>query len=508
MARPMVEDAQQGFSAGLNTVTAVSSLQPNQVVRCENARLTTFGAVLKRAGTQRITTTALSANPVQRGFFWAEDGGGQTILAVANGVLYDIPVTTLPMTASSVSGALSNSGSPSFAKFRDSGGNDVVYIADGGGLNKYDGTTLTTNIASTPNAENIIVHNERLWACCVAGSPGSIFYSGLNDGDTLGIAAGGGGQIIVRTFGDQETVGMASVGSSLLIFHRRGISRLTGYGTEDIEADPAALSPDIGLVSARSIVSFNNVVYFLTDRGLYRANESEVAPVDTPERPDPLIALLSEFTTDDFNNVFCEINETTRELSIYIPNAGMYVYNTILNAWAGPFTGGYTSTATSALFTAKDASGVPRLFKGSSIGWIDQCDPVGIYKDDTLSDGTGGSVVAMTVKLHRMYCGDRSMSKAWRWAYITAFSDGADQTTFRWRSTEGSGTYTLPVQETSKWGTGSWGAGTWGGASEVNYRIPLSFQGTYLDLTITDSSEGALPLFSAALLQGFALGRR
>ncbi len=133
------------------------------------------------------------------------------------------------------SGTLSTTVPPSFVEFRDAGNAEVVYIADGGLLNKWNGTTLT-EIANTLAVKQVVVFNQRLWGAGNSTYPNSIFYSSLNNGDDLGNATppAGGGQIIVRTFGDEQIIGLAPINTSLLIFHNRGISRLTGLGQDDI----------------------------------------------------------------------------------------------------------------------------------------------------------------------------------------------------------------------------------------------------------------------------------
>ena len=149
MARERLGDQQPGMAGGLNSVSDESALQPNQLRRAVNMRLTEFGAATKRGGTRHTSSAVLSANPVLNGFTWRKDSGSPEILAVSNGTLYTTAYGAFPWTWTAESGTLSTTVSPSFAKFRDGTGADVVYIGDGGLLNKWDGTTLTTDIAGT-----------------------------------------------------------------------------------------------------------------------------------------------------------------------------------------------------------------------------------------------------------------------------------------------------------------------------------------------------------------------
>lgn len=510
MARPILQDAQPRFDGGLNTVSDDAALAPTQMRRAVNARLTDFGAVTKRGGTQRVSTAAIDAGEdVQGGFNWRKDNGTSEILAVLDGTLYTTTYGAFPMTWTAEVGALASGVVVDFAKFRDNAGADVVYVADGGLLNKWDGSTLTVNIAGTVASKTITVHNERLWSCGSTTAPQTVFYSDLNNGDTLGNAGAGGGEIIVRTFGDQVIVGLASVNTSLLIFHRRGISRITGFGQDDIVTAPAGVTADVGTIAAGSIVEADNVAFFVSERGLYRCNEAEVAPVGTPEKPDPLLPIIRQMTTAELNDIRAVLNRATRELWVYLPNQGVYVYHTLLNSWSGPWDTGYLSPATTAVFEVLDTNGLPVIFRGDVDGWVSLCDAPNVFLDNVAADATGGTRYAMAVQMHRMYGGDDAEAKALRWGYLTAQLNGSDQCSVSWSTGLVSGAYQLPVDTSQSWGGvgTTWGTGTWGGLGSRNYRLPMGGTGYYIDMTITDSGN-ALPVFSRFQLQTFALGRR
>lgn len=509
MARPVLRDEQPRFDDGLNTVSDDAALSPTQMRRALNARLTDFGAVTKRGGTQRISAALATGKSVQGGYGWRKDSGTSEILAVVNGTLYTTAYGTFPLTWTAELGALDALAAPYFAQFRDGTGADVVYISDGGTLNKWDGATLTTNIAGTNPSKVIVVHNERLWSCGCGTSPDSIFYSALNDGDTLGNAGAGGGEIIVRTFGDEVIVGLASVGPSLLIFHRRGISRLTGYGQDDITVQPEGVTADVGTIARNSVVVFDNIAYFVSERGLYRSNQADVAPVGSPAKPDPLLPILRQMTAAQLDAIRCILNRTTRELWVYLPGYGCYVYHTLIGAWAGPWDTGWLDPETTALFEVATDSGLPVVLRGDVAGFVTLCDAQNVFTDNAATDGSGGTRYAMVVQLHRMYSGDDAEAKALRWGYLTAALFGSDQCAVSWSTGQTYGIAQLPSSTALAWGgTGTiWGQGTWGGESSSSYRIPMGGGGYYTDITITDSGN-ALPVFSRFQLEGFALGRR
>jgi hypothetical protein len=269
------------------------------------------------------------------------------------------------------------------------------------------------------------------------------------------------------------------------------------------------VSADVGTIAKNSIVANDNIAYFISERGLYRCNEAEVSPVATPQQPDPILPIIRQLTSSEFDKVNCLVNRATKELWITIPGFGCYQYNTLLQTWSGPWDTGYVSPDTSYLFEGINGSGLPIALRGDASGFVSVCDAPGLFMDNVASDGTGGTRYAMSIQMHRLYCGDDALAKALRWGYITAQLNGSDQTRIQWNTGESFGSYSLPATYSSTWGDPSttWGTGTWGGAGSVSYRIPMGGTGYYIDVTIIDSGESQ-PVFSRFQLEAFALGRR
>lgn len=509
MSRERLVDIQPDMAGGLNETSDDSSLQPNQLRRAINARLTDFGAITKRGGLKRVSASLDAGELVQNGFMWRKDAGSPEILAVVDGTLYTTNFGgSFPFTWIQRTGTLSTTVKPTFARFRD-GANDVVYIGDGGLLNKWNGTTLTTDIVGTVGAQMIAVHNERLWSCGCGVKPQSIFYSALNNGDTLANGAQGGGEIIVRTFGDENVIGLASINTSLLIFHRRGISRLTGYGQDDITVSPAGVTSDVGLIAPGSIVPVSNIAYFVSERGLYLCNEQEVAPVSNPQTPDPLLSIIRSLSANQFNQIRAVLNRGTRELWITMPGFGLYVYNTTLQSWSGPWDSGWVDPDTTCLFEVLNNEGLPVVLRGDTDGFVSLTDAPNVFLDNVEADGTGGTRYAMTAQFHRLYCGDEATAKALRWGYLTAQLRGSDQCRVEWTTGATFGSHTLPPSLDQTWGGPGtqYGVGTWGGAGSRSYRVPMGGGGYYIDVSVVDSGE-ALPVISRFQIETFALGRR
>lgn len=506
--RQSVRDLQGAFSGGLNTVSADDALASNQFRRGDNGRLTQFGAFTKRGGTQR-TSAAIAAFPVLNGTSWFQPAGTVVPMVVVNGGLYTTAYGAFPLTWTNRAGALSTTVTPSFAEFLQLAGTDSVYIADGGLLNRYTGTTLTVNIASTPSCNCITVHNQRLYGCGDASYPDSIFYSALNDGDSLGIGASSGGQIVVRTFGRQNVTAVGSLGTSLMIFHTKGVSRLTGYGQSDITVTPAGISGDLGTSAPFSLVRVDNVMYFVSDRGLCRATEADVQPVSTPEQPDPLSVILPLMSSANIATIKAVLNRATQEIWIMVPGYGVYVYHTILKAWAGPWPDGYESPEVGCLFEAVNSSGYPIILAGDASGFVRQCDMPNIVLDNVAAAGTGGTSYTMALQARRFFAQDPMIAKAWRYAYVLGSLGGSAATTVNYTTDSASGAIALPANSGASWnGSGTvWNAGTWNASGQYPYRVPISGNGYAVDITVTDS-ESAIPVINQIGVSGYLLGRR
>jgi len=507
MPRPVVRDEQGDFRGGLNLAADEDVVAPNELRRADDAVLDEYGAIKKRLGTQLLRNTGLNgSNPIQNGYAWLRDNGTQQLMAVSNGTLYTATYA-IPATWTTQTGALRTTGTPALTGFRDAS-SEVVYIADGDtatSLNKWNGTTLTLNIASTPaGITQLAVYNQRLFGC--TGVDQKIFWSTLNNGDSLGIAGSGGGEAVIRTFGDQNVTGLAAFGSSLLIFHQSGISRFTGLTQDDIAiaAGAQGVTSDVGAIAGRSIINTPQGVYFLSDRGFYVATETQVAPISL--KLDPMIRGLNLASTSGIIGVH---RRALKEVWWFLPGVGVYRYNYVLGAWTGPCQGGYLTPVTTALWEGVDAEGQPIVFAGDDDSFVKQCDMDGIYRDNALTNGTGGTTFAMAVRCRRQFHGDNLTFKAYKWAYLQVNLQASLGCSLTWFTSEASGSYTFPnpAAGAAAWGTGTWGTGTWGAGGSRPQRVPINGYGQYIDCLLTDGGEGQ-STWSRVQVEGFDYGRR
>lgn len=500
--RKPVTDIQEGFAGGLNVTADVSQLAPNEMRRAENGRLTTFGAFTKRLGTQRTHAAAIGGGSAIRGGFAWRQPGSVTQLAIANGTLHT-GTYAIPMVWTAQVGALDASAYPSFAPFRDAT-QEVCYIADGGLLNKWNGTAFTVNIASTPNIARIALQNQRLFG--ISGVDQTLYYSPLNNGDGLGTGVTDSGSAVIRTFGNQELKALLALGDSLVLFHREGISRFTGYTSEDISlaTGTRGISSDAGTIAPDSVVAVENTGYFLTDRGVYRVTEAGVAPVS-----QKIESVVSALDQTQFNRVKSAHHRAYREIWFYFPDVGCYVYNYRLDAWSGPMTGLFTDFVPYALWQSTDATGLPIVLVGMSDGFVRRVDSPGLFKDDYLSTGAGGTAFTSICQLRRMYFGAPEEEKAFRRAEIQVDLKGSVTYGFQYSNGTQSGSKTLTVTPGTVWGGSGtvWGTSTWGSGGTGSQEVQIGGRGNYLDTTLSDDGTAA-PVTSRVAVQAISYGRR
>lgn len=496
-----VRDVQAGFAGGLNITSDPALMRPDQARQMVNYRLDSTGKLTKRGGTQSVSLPSFIGTGVGKYLFYIGQGlnGGAVYAIYGNSTCSFASLTYTNPNSTSWTQYTGTTAYPPvglIAEFTAGAGNPCYYFAStnaGGLLHKAvpSGTTLAM-VAATARCDGVTVYNNRLWGWY----GNSLYYSAIDNGDTLGIAASSGGQIIVSTYGVRNIKECRQVGSSLLIWLDKGITRLTGFGQDDISVSPQGITRQIGLgncgATHRLVSVVGNVAYFVSPQGLYTATEDSVEPVDRPDHPDP----LRQYTAAQLAASQMSYNEKTSELQIFLSGVGVYNYHTILQAWSGPFTGQYVSSALSfaAWVPLTDASGnyVMTFCSAETSGAIYVTDTTTI-KDGIAAAGTGGSAYTATAQCHRMYGGDMSYSKAWRWIIVNAstLDSAAPPTAVAYAVNGGSSTMTFNAPITA----------------QFDYYLGPSGVGPYLDVTISDGGVSASTI-SAVTVEGFFLGQR
>lgn len=391
------------FRGGTNTSFSADVLGADELRLAQNARLT-YGNVEKRAGTQRIHTATIGAgNPVMGLYQWDAPGGKQ-VVAVSNGNFYHKLGGAADFTE--VVSALSTVKRSRFVPYR-TGAAIKLMFADGA-LRSWDGAALVTAIAGAPAAEALAIYKLRMFA--IAGTK-TLYASKV--GDPTVWAPGSGGLFAdVETFDSEPLVGLLVVGSSLLCFKHDNIARFTGVDTNNIRLDieSEGVSSEVGLVATDTLVRFEDVGFFLSNRGPYVVSESGVQEAG--------LKIQREFDFANhavWQNAVAVHHQGRREIWLSIPagaavrNTATWIYSYRTQVWSGPHVFPFDVSVASR-YERSDLS--ESVLIGGYDGRVRDGDvPAVGAKDDVLVDGTLGANITMDVQLPPILGGDPTTVK-------------------------------------------------------------------------------------------------
>lgn len=304
----------------------------------------TSGELVKRPGTTRASNNTSSvAIALTR---WQ----GAVVAATSTGSLeYFSPGTTASAVAiiNATSTHSYDPGTPpNFTVFANAAGAKVLYFADNStnSLCYINSSFAPTNhLANTPNVRCLASYNNRLWALGNTSSTyNTLYYSTLGNGDTLGTAAGGG-EIILNAQGEGVATAIIPLGQSLMIINNNGLSRLTGYGLDDIAVSSAVRlnNVTVGSLIQRSVIVVDDQRGFFTgtDAIIYEFTEFGITPVSQAIQSSCTAGVAVTGTL---------ILAATSDLTLAVPNdkevwfffaatKRIYVYNYALRVWTGPW---------------------------------------------------------------------------------------------------------------------------------------------------------------------------
>lgn len=520
VARPMVQDGQTSFAGGLNLVSSASDMGPSDIRRSENFRLDFSGSLQKMGGTRKLSS-ALPLAPTGGGW-WNPPGTfiNQQVV-VSNSSLYTGPFIAVGDGASiawtNQGGTLSLTQRSSFAWFRDAT-TDRMYIADGGLLNKWDGAALTENIAGTPDVTFIWVYNRRLFGVNSNQTLPILYWSALDNGDTLGNAGAGGGSAVIRTFGNSMLICGAAVQGSNLLFHLEGVSVFTGWSQDDIaiQAGTNALDSSNGCNNSASMAVANNKAYFVSTNGIYEATPAGVRHISA-KIDDELRALTNNFAAS-LNSWVKAVSHHERFHEVWFDtgNNKIFVYNYVTGSWSGTRSWP-TDYSVGPTWEAR-VSNKPTLLAANGDGVVFEFDPFKsnsssaqtLTKEWMESDNSGGTNLVSVAQFKRFFAGSSIDLKAWRWVYILADRRGGNSAALYMQTQTAASSVQLVGPSGSVWDEENdvWDpANSWGGLASSQYKVPAGGTGPFLDVTLTDDGN-RISTYSEVNVIGYSLGLR
>ena len=402
--RKLIEQ-RDDFRGGLNTSVNPDKLNANELVLATNARLLEpYGAIVKRTGTRRLHTTAIASGADVLGLIQWDASTGKQIVAIAGGKLYHKIEAATNFTEVTPGGGdeFSTTAPTILVPFRDKDASAalVLYLASGGKMYKWTGSTLTRidGTANAPTATMLAAYHTRLFARN-STKPKSLFWSKVGYGADWAI--GGitdGGEGLIDTLSGDEIITLEIIGGSLLVATKDSIVRFTGYSSDDIriEQDTQGVSADIGVIGPLAWTRVaRNAVVFVAPEGVFLASEAEVMPIGLQ-----IEVTLNDANITAFPTMVVTKHQRRAEVWIAYPqtsgNKYMLVYSERLNCWMGPWIFPFDIYCMSRYV---DSSGVERVMAGCGDGFVRLMDGDAYIKDDVTYDGTGGVAIPMTVEL-------------------------------------------------------------------------------------------------------------
>jgi hypothetical protein len=261
MAR-LLEQAALSVAAGMQDSAAVTAYRPDEAALLVNLRATPDGQAEVRNGSQRTHTTALNSGAQGYGIiqFTTTAGVDQRVVFVGDSAYYSTDDganwTLIASTLRQDYWSLAT---------MNVGGTHYLYCANGSTtLYSWDGATWATVTGPTTGVTLLAVHNERLWA-----AKGSTLYASKVQDPTTWAVPDGLSLPVLTHDGDSDVTGLFSLGPWLLVWKRRSMGYVEGYGRRDVivAAGGRGISREIGCYGARTVVGVGAGVMWLSGRG-------------------------------------------------------------------------------------------------------------------------------------------------------------------------------------------------------------------------------------------------
>lgn len=442
MARPRTADSRFDWRGGVNTTFTEDVLDPTELRRAKNGRLSTYGGVTKRLGSKRIHTAVLGLPSLIQGLHGKYDSPtGRRIVAIANGDFYHKLASASDATDFTFldwnQAVATRARMVSYRR----GANIFLGIAVGSGnLFEFDGAALPVNIATAPaGCLDLIVYKGRIfvtngtktlaWAKRLTASGAGLDFS----------VGAGGGFADVETFDSEPLIGLAKSGGSMLLFKEDSTARYTGVNPDDIriDTDTEGVSADKGAISRLSIIQLPEAVAFLSAEGPYMATESGVEELGLKIEKE-----IDQLDKSVWGDAAMAYHKGRRALWLTLPGAGagqndrLWEMPLRTRSWSGPW-----PIARSVLAPFERQDGTDTVISGGYDGRVRREDEGPDAKDDRLQDGTGGANVELEVDLPELFFNDpsRVTSLAGKKQSIQADLGAAGSLDILWSSELGSG---------------------------------------------------------------------
>jgi hypothetical protein len=284
---------------GLNTAVSFAEIDITQSPDLLNVLPGKIGSLRRRPGSVPLTTTALGT--AIKVLCNLRIGSNNSILATSGTTLYKYNSVTKAWDAQTMTNALT-SATIDYAQFKDASSAEVLVIADGGSLKRYNGTTVA-NITPAANDASPLPANAMTTIQTAHPPIGCIIHNNrvvIWDGsDTLWHSKAGFFDYFIATDFQRYVrendyiVTCVSYQGALLVLMRRHIGALfgDGYSATPTDGDWSQdfLDTSDGCINGSTVqlVTYpdgRQEIFYLGDRGVNAINRIDTLSLDTSAR--------------------------------------------------------------------------------------------------------------------------------------------------------------------------------------------------------------------------------
>lgn len=264
----LLRESAVSFARGVNDARAPTEYLGDELARLVNGHISAHGnAIERRDGSRRSHSTALNSGATIYGGieFYTAAGAQQLVVFAGDKMYYSTDVG-----ATWTEGASGLREDWWSLKIIREGSANVLCCANGGANSyQWNGVAWGT-ISNIPSGTSSLeVLGERLVAA--GGNGVTVTASKVNDIDNGYGATAGGWSVRATTHdGDTDVRGLFVIGSVLLVFKRKSVGYIEGFGYQTLQVETGArgLTRSFGLAASRSLAPVGDQgVAWLSERG-------------------------------------------------------------------------------------------------------------------------------------------------------------------------------------------------------------------------------------------------
>jgi len=398
-----------GFIQGWNSKASSITLPPNSMTDAQNVNIV-YGDLVKRQGSAKINSAAISGTPAIHGLFdWQTNAGQRSLIITAGTKIFkanDLSSTFTDITGS----ATITSGQNNLHTFASL--NNILIICGGTTPDtplQWTGSGNVASLAGSPPVGNICaVCNNFAFISGVAANPSRIYWSNVIDPNTWPST----NYVEFRASDGDKVTALCDADQSLVIFKRRSIGILwTIPPTSDASVTLGPLTqviPTMGCPGPLCVDKLDDgrIAFLGTNAHVYIFDGTALQDISDPEPPFGSIQpTLNGVNVSHLQYAVLKFYPTRREIWLSVAegssttNNAIYVYSLEYNCWESKFVGIAANTMAQSIDTRGSPSHPIIMLTGNYSGQVYEQDNGTTNAEDVngVIDGYGTVSVLMGI---------------------------------------------------------------------------------------------------------------